>query len=41
VFLDLWRDRTGFGKRGGGVCKGNMPLSEKQQEDEIVTEVKF
>lgn len=26
---------------GGGVCKGNMPLLERQHEDEIVREVKF
>jgi len=41
VLLVVWRDRTGFGKRGGGVCKGNVPLLERQQEDEIVREVKF
>jgi hypothetical protein len=40
-FLVLWRDRTGFGKWGWGVCKGNMPPFERQQEDELVREVKF
>jgi hypothetical protein len=34
VFGVLWRDRTVFGKRGEGVCKGNVPLLERQQEEE-------